>query len=235
MKLSYTPVVVTLAFSLLLSLSAWQLYRGLNKQSLLKSQTIQNQKPILEMTHLEAMLSNPVSYSNRIIRLRGYFQNNQTILLDNKIHEKQVGYQVITPFLLDTHQIILVNRGWIPIGSSRTKLPQIEPILNRPTPFNIKGTLNIPVHNRFIKNTLESQTFPLRIQEVKLNLLQPLFPAPLLPFVMNLSEDSPFSFEAIPETKQWLSPEKHFAYALQWLLLAFSLIIIYTRVLNKKS
>lgn len=114
------------------------------------------------------------------------------------------------------------------MGHSRAILPSIEPILDKN--ITITGQITIPSKNRFIKNKLENNQHPFRIQEIDISLLQPLFTTQLAPIVINLSADSLFSFEAIPEKAIWLNPEKHFAYAIQWLLLALSLVIIYTIV-----
>lgn len=234
MKLHYTPIVVTvvaMAFLLLCSLSLWQLQRGLEKKALLKTHSNQAQLNVLTMLELPDLFKKPYLYDNRIIKLTGYFQNNHTILLDNKIHSGQVGYYVITPFLIDHNKIILINRGWIPMGSSRAVLPTIAPTLNQET--TITGHITIPRKNRFIKNKLETNQFPFRIQEIDFALLKPLFKTQLEPILINLSSHSLFSFEAVPEKAIWLNPEKHFAYAIQWLLLALSLVIIYTIVCRK--
>jgi surfeit locus 1 family protein len=229
-----TPFIVLLAFILLCSLSVWQLQRGLTKKALLSTQATQAQLPTLHNTDISTILKNPSRYLQRTIKLTGTFQNDRTILLDNKILNGQVGYEVITPLLIDSDHSLLINRGFVPMGASRKELPPIPPILKQIT---IKGHINIPHHNRFIKNSLGGTNFPIFIQELDFSLLQPLFETQLIPVLVQLSPDSPLSFEAMPEKKTWLNPEKHFAYALQWILLAFSLVIIYTRVyfVHKKS
>lgn len=233
MKFFRTPFIVTIAFALLCSLSLWQLCRGLEKQTLLKTEAQHAQQSILRHNDLRLMAKNPLAYAHRMIKLTGHFQNDHNILLDNKIYEGQVGYEVITPFWISPTQSILINRGWIPRGPSRAILPTLEPILPESI-ITINGHITMASKNRFIKNTLENNQFPLRIQAIDFSLLQPLLNTQLVPFVVYLSTDSLFSFEALPEKAIWLNPEKHFAYALQWLLLAFSLAIIYTRVYYHK-
>lgn len=224
---------VTMAFLLLCSLSLWQLQRGLEKQALEKTHSHQTQLDVLTMLDLPSVLKKPYLYQNRIIKLTGYFQNHHTILLDNKIHSGEVGYYVITPFLIDHNKSILINRGWITRGPSRAILPVIEPILDQKT--TIIGKINLPHKNRFIKNKLETHQSYFRIQEIDFTLLKPLFKTQLEPILINLSSDSVFSFEALPQEAIWLNPKKHFAYAVQWLLLALSLVIIYTIVCRTKN
>lgn len=241
MKLPYSRVTiniipalcVTMAFLLLCSLSIWQLHRGLEKQNIKKIDSHQTQLDTLTLVDLPSVLKKPYLYENRKIKLSGHFQNNHTILLDNKIHSGQVGYYVITPFLIDDSKTILINRGWIAKGPSRAILPIIEPILDQPT--TITGKINLPHKNRFIKNKLETHQSYFRIQEIDFALLKPLFTNELAPILIDLSAGSIFSFEALPEKAIWLNPQKHFAYAVQWLLLALSLVIIYTIVCRTKN
>lgn len=219
-----------MAFIFLCSLSLWQLNRGLEKQTLLKTEAHHATLSVLCSDDLNIVSKNPIPYSHREIKLQGHFQNDHNILLDNKIYNGQVGYEVITPFQISPTHSILINRGWIPVGS-RAVLPTLEPIHGEMT---VKGYIALIHKNRFIKNQLESNQFPIRVQALDLTLLQPLLKTELAPFVVNLPKGSLFSFEMLPEKAVWLNPEKHFAYALQWLLLAFSLAIIYTRVYYHK-
>src|SRR5262245_33304486 len=46
------------------------------------------------------------------VSLRGVFQPERTVLLDNRIRNHRVGYEVVTPLKLDDNSYVLVNRGW---------------------------------------------------------------------------------------------------------------------------
>ncbi len=60
-------------------------------------------------------------------RVKGQFEAQYQILLDNRVHEGRVGYDVLTPFRIQNgHMRILVNRGWVPMGPSRSQLPVLE-------------------------------------------------------------------------------------------------------------
>lgn len=57
------------------------------------------------------------------VSLRGVFRAEQTVLLDNRIHEHRVGYEVVTPLRLDDASYVLVNRGWFERGAKEPAVP----------------------------------------------------------------------------------------------------------------
>jgi surfeit locus 1 family protein len=59
------------------------------------------------------------------VEVTGHFQPWHQFLLDNISHEGQPGYEVLTPFVLLDGRLILVNRGWVPFGGYRDRLPDV--------------------------------------------------------------------------------------------------------------
>ena len=53
----------------------------------------------------------------------GEYLSSRQILIDNKVHSGRAGYHVVTPLALADGRIVLVNRGWIAQGASRSELP----------------------------------------------------------------------------------------------------------------
>jgi cytochrome oxidase assembly protein ShyY1 len=58
------------------------------------------------------------------VSLPGVFLAERTVLLDNKIRNHRVGYEVVTPLRLDDASCVLVNRGWFERGASEPPAPQ---------------------------------------------------------------------------------------------------------------
>jgi surfeit locus 1 family protein len=58
------------------------------------------------------------------VSLRGVFRPELTVLLDNKIRNRRVGYEVVTPLRLDDASYVLVNRGWLERGAKEPAAPQ---------------------------------------------------------------------------------------------------------------
>src|SRR5215470_12506064 len=58
------------------------------------------------------------------VSLRGAFRAELTVLLDNKIRNHRVGYEVVTPLRLDDATYVLVNRGWFERGTKEPPIPE---------------------------------------------------------------------------------------------------------------
>ena len=63
----------------------------------------------------------------RPITATGTFDADHQILIDNKVHGGNVGFDVMTPLRLDDGRVVLVDRGFIRAGQSRQMLPAAPP------------------------------------------------------------------------------------------------------------
>lgn len=208
--------------TLLCSLGFWQLSRAEQKETLLQDFAYGEAQSALSTNELLAQPS-PTSLRYYSVKLQGYFDNDKSILLDNKINNGQVGYHVITPLVMNDKTVILINRGWIPIGHTRAILPTIHPIMGDVT---IEGYLDFAYRNPFIKQALETHSieWPLRMQGLDLNLLQQLIGKNVYTMLVILHKDSPYAFIPPQKPGTWMTPSKHRGYAVQWFSLAATLL-----------
>ncbi|MEO8848391.1 MAG: SURF1 family protein [Casimicrobiaceae bacterium] len=58
------------------------------------------------------------------VALAGHYDSRHQILIDNRIEQGRVGYHVVTPLLLHDGRSVLVDRGFVPRGASRSDVPQ---------------------------------------------------------------------------------------------------------------
>lgn len=204
---------------LFISLGRWQLSRAHQKEALFAAFAERTAHTPLSIVALQQ------TSDSRFYRaeLTGTFDNNHSMLLDNKTYEGKVGYEVYTPFKpKDAQLTILVDRGFIPMGFSRQQLPPIHAINEQTT---ITGMLNLPpayVSLGSIKNQTEA-TWPLRVEYINLLQLSNILRQPLYPNVLILSPHDPLAYAT-----EWkitmMGPEKHRGYAVQWF--AFALILL---------
>jgi surfeit locus 1 family protein len=77
----------------------------------------------------------------RPVLASGAFDAKHQILLDNRIVAGRIGYEVVTPLKLDDGRVVLVNRGWLPGGATRTVPPDAPPPV---APVSVTGRVNVP-------------------------------------------------------------------------------------------
>ena len=106
---------------LFVSLGRWQWHRGEAKQVLWDSYERNDVTPALD-----ARVDFDSAERFTSVALTGHFESNRQFLLDNRSHAGQPGYEVLTPFVLESGRRILVNRGWIPFGGYRDRLPDVS-------------------------------------------------------------------------------------------------------------
>lgn len=215
-------IVALVFFCLFTGLGIWQLMRAQQKQILLKSFTERTEHTPFTAQHL----NHAHDWRFYQVELEGYFDHQHTVLLDNKTHHGKVGYEVYTPFKaagLDTH--ILVDRGFVPLGTSRSILPNIKTPNEKVT---IRGMLNQPPSYVALGQMLAAAEtkWPLLIEYIEINELAEFTKLSLFPYVLTLTPDDQAAYEV-----EWRAvttgPERHQGYAFQWFALALTLLILF--------
>jgi surfeit locus 1 family protein len=204
-----------------ISLGMWQLSRAREKTALLAAYTARTQQAPLK----SELLTQSGDWRFYRASLHGEYDNQHTILLDNKIQEGKIGYEVYTPFKADgVAQPILIDRGFISLGVSRRILPTVAPITGK---VSIVGMLNLPPTYVAFGQIYESNqlVWPLRVEYIQFNELMHFVGALHTPYLLQLAQDNPGAYQV-----KWqivtMSPEKHQGYAVQWFAFALTLLIL---------
>ncbi|MBO6277675.1 MAG: SURF1 family protein, partial [Pseudomonas sp.] len=119
----FAPTLVVLAvLPLLVFLGFWQLDRGEQKRELLNH-------------YAERQVAAPVTVGQlltfddpafRRVQLRGHFDGQHSLLLDNRMRDGKVGVELLQPFQDQASgQWLWLNRGWLP-WPSRLKPPEFS-------------------------------------------------------------------------------------------------------------
>jgi surfeit locus 1 family protein len=204
------------------TLGVWQLSRASQKQLLLKSFA----QRISHHPFTAQNLSSLNDWRFYRVELTGYFDNEHTFLLDNTIYQGKIGYEVYTPFhAQNMRTILLVDRGFVPLGTTRSILPPIRDITETVT---FIGMLNLPPLYMALgkMNETSQTTWPLRIEFIHLPEMSNLLNADIFPYVVNMD---PHDTRAYPI--EWrivtMHPERHQGYAVQWFALALTLLVLF--------
>lgn len=208
---------------LLLTLGFWQLDREKEKlelQALHESRIKAAPVPVAQLDWVQEDLSfQPVV-------LTGRFDNDRYLLLDNRIHERQVGYEVLMPFTTTEGYHAIINRGWIAQGLTREQLPKVAPVAGELT---ITGSVYMPLSEPFLLSDVqEAQTaeWPKVVQKIDMAAWNEALKLTLLPYTIRIDQSSTAAFSADWPTVN-MEPEKHRGYAVQWFSMAAALMLMY--------
>lgn len=230
-KPGLVPTLVTLVLlPIFIRLGFWQLERAGQKQDLKNSYA---QRKGLPAFRLEPGVGAADELEYRRIYVRGTFDPAHQILLDNKVYKGRVGYYVITPLLMaGSDQYVLINRGWVPAGKSRSELPAIDVPGSRVT---IYGVLVRPRQDIVMLSdrNRDRPGWPARLQWLDIQEFIKDTRRKVYPFVVRMDIDAPHGY-----IRDWggnrLDPDRNTSYAMQWFSFAALLVIIYIIVNLKK-
>ncbi len=227
-KPKLAPSIATLiVLPILMSLGFWQLDRAELKQQQLDKYTARSEQramPLTAAVNPAAIKVADAMYQK--FEVRGRYDSQHSFLIDNRVHQSQVGYYVITPFVVEnSDRIILVNRGWLKGKRYRADLPDFTTTSEK---IMLKGVGYVPSKNFFAVDNvkIENQRFPVVIQNIDFTVIKEALKIDLYPFILRLDPEDKTGF-----VRNWQvitsSPEKSQSYAAQWFTMAFVVLLIY--------
>ncbi|HZR02695.1 MAG TPA: SURF1 family protein [Burkholderiales bacterium] len=208
-------------------LGSWQLERAGYKRSLQDRIEEAARQPAVRIPR-NAIAAGELAY--RRVEAEGQFRPDLTILLDNRVYQGRVGYEVLTPLRLAASDIhVLVNRGWVQALPERNRLPEVR------TPesvVKVEGIV-VPPSVRFVE--LSSRTVSGRVwQNLKLDEYAAAYGIKLDPFVLQQQNDLGDGL-----IRDWQLPamgiDRHQAYALQWFVMSAGIAILYVVLHARKK
>lgn len=226
MKVEIIPAVAYICLlPLLLALGFWQLDRAEEKKAFLEKQ---RQGMAAETIRLSPSIESEINTLKfRKIEAAGHYDAAHQFLIDNQISAGRPGYFVLTPFKPDAGgKAVLVNRGWIPLTSDRSNLPEVK--MNQ-LPSTIKGRINsFPgVGIKLPGADKPTAGWPSLVQVADSTVLAKTLGYPLFPFMVELDKNQPAGYKREWHETSVMPPEQHIAYATQWFGLAFTLSMLF--------
>jgi len=229
-KPTLIPSIVTFALLyLMISLGFWQLDRSDYKANL---QTLIESKQDVPAIALSSIAKNEDDWLYQPVFVSGEFDDSHQLLLDNQVNNRVAGYSVFTPLKLTNDLGILVNRGWLPVGASRSELPDISLNLQQQ---KINGLLSKqPSKTLQLSDNANNYTnWPSVLQYVDIGEIEKQLNYKLMPMVIIMNVPEQTVLKPLP-IKINMRSEKHTGYAFQWFGLSLALFIIYI-VVNTKN
>ncbi len=231
---SLWPSLATLVLlPVLIGLGQWQLERAVWKQALVDAHAARIGEPAQPLRSLLASSASAAELEYRQVTVQGVYDLDHQLLLDNQIHQGAAGYHVLTPLRLNGagsgDAWVLVNRGWVPLGDSRTQLPAVT---GPAGPVTVRAMIRLPPEKAFRLEAVEEagSSWPRVIQQLEIGPIGQRLGHPLLPLALLLDPKEPEGFVRDWKPVYGITPDKHRAYAAQWFTLALVLLLIYVGV-----
>jgi surfeit locus 1 family protein len=200
-------------------LGNWQTRRAEEKLALQQRLDARTQGPVLLLTS-DAVVA--VDYQYARVAVRGEFSPQRTVFVDNRVLKGLPGYHVVTPLRIGgSDMYVLVNRGWIALGPSRTQLPEVV------TPSGelvLQGIAVIPPEHVF---ELGPEQDGVVVQHLSVSKIAKRMGLKLQPIVLQQTSNTPDGLARV-----WNRPDAgadtNRAYALQWYAMAALIAALYT-------
>ena len=225
-RVSLWPTAAAIFFIIVtVMLGNWQLSRAQEKEDRQTQLNQLSQQPVISIPTSSIRLED---YQFRKVEVQGTYVPTHTIYLDNKINRGRAGYQIITPVRLgESSMHVLINRGWVVAGRTRSELPDI------PTPagkVKISGIVESPTIRTL---ELSTETVSGQVWEnLHLDRYRKATGLTLQPLVVLQENDVQDGL-----LREWTRPDsgasRNLGYAFQWFSMALAIIILYL-VLNVK-
>jgi cytochrome oxidase assembly protein ShyY1 len=212
---------VAVFLPLTLYLAFWQLDRAEQKESLSQEIGLLASESATRL-HLS---SDFVATRYKPLEVVGQYLNSYFVL-DNRLRQGRVGYEVLHAFELKEGKVILINRGWVPAPAYRDKLPSISVPEGAATLkgyfyWSDKEMVQLSTHYE-----LEGE-LAYRLQVADWDYIAKMVEGDLaVNYQFRLIGQDQFGAYQIDWKAQQMGPEKHLGYAFQWFSLALALTVL---------
>ncbi|HET7203956.1 MAG TPA: SURF1 family protein [Steroidobacteraceae bacterium] len=219
-------VLVTAAtLAAFVSLGWWQIGRGREKQALVES--------FARGTQTSVKLADDVTVDElpryQHVRAEGRYDPTRQVLVDNMPSQAgRPGYRVLTPFRREgSDRLLLVDRGWVPLGESRDALPPIDVSSEFRAVAGRLDELPAPGVRVGQPGTPGDQRWPRVLNFPRTEDLEQALGEPVESRIVLLDVAAPDGFERIWRPALPFGPERHLGYAIQWFALAIATLVIF--------
>lgn len=223
----WSVLLTAAALCAFVSLGTWQLGRAREKRALLDEFVAGSR---------ETLDANGRDFADlgrfQRVRLKGRYDAARQILLDNMPSARgQPGYHVVTPFdRADGRGWVLVDRGWVPLGTTRAQLPnltvgiaerEVSGVLDRlPEPGLRLGPAAEPGAAGWPRVLL----FPTETD------VEAALGFEVGPRIILLDADTADGYEREWHPSLGFGPGRHLGYAIQWFAFAAVAVVIFVAV-----
>ncbi len=213
------------------SLGWWQVGRAREKQAMIESFARGTETSV---TLQGVSVDELPRYQH--VTVEGRYDPDHQVLLDNMPSSTgQPGYRVLTPLRRDgATRLLLVDRGWVPLGATRAQLPQVRVganlrmVAGRLDQLPVPGIRLGPAEAPGEKGWPRVLLFPTQAD------VRAVLGEPVESRIVLLDASNPDGYERVWHPSLGFPPERHLGYAIQWFALALVLVVIFVALSLKR-
>ena len=220
-------LLVVAAIVAMINLGFWQLRRLDERQAFNEAVSSRIDLPPEPLTEVVTMPNLSLGVEWRSVEATGTYLPDEEFVVVNKSEGGVAGDLVVTPMLLDDGRILLVERGFVPLGETAAAAPSGE--------VDIVGRLREPQVRRRGQVTDPSEGELTEVQRIDFDRLGPQLPGNLVPMWVELVSSDPA--EAGPFPQPVAVPERgdgpHLSYAVQWFIFSIAVAVGWVLAVRK--
>jgi len=195
----------------MVNLAFWQIDRLHQRQdfnSVFRSRTPIVAQPIADVL---ANYPEPADAEWYRVRAEGNYLQDEEISVVNVTQDGIAGHDSVTPLLLDNGQVLLVNRGFLPLSIDAPVAPTGR--------ITIEGRLRVSALRRTGAVSDPSTGELVEVQRIDIDRLSGQLPFPPVSMYVDLLESQPRDSELLSRiSDQVFTDGPHLSYAVQWFL-----------------
>ena len=226
-------VGVLILVPLFVSLGFWQLDRARERDAINALQEARRTESPLKLSDQGPMDAESLRY--RRVVLEGSYDDRHQFLIDNQIEEGQPGYHVLVPLRMKGGvPAVLINRGWIPVGSDRRQAPDVSGLPQGQV--EIQGSIDLLHRVGFKLKGAEvpGSGWPSLVQVPEAKALSERLGYEVAGFQVLLAPAEPGGYRR-HDREMRLDSGKNRGYALQWFLFAGVTMFLFARASIRKA
>jgi surfeit locus 1 family protein len=222
-------LLVVVAIVTMVNLGFWQLRRlDERKEFNATVEARYDQPPVALDELLTPSTDNYDDLEWRAVSASGTYLPDETIVIVNRSQNGAAGRNVVVPLLLGDGDVVLVNRGFVPL--SIAELPPVPA-----ADVDIVGHLRESQERRTGQLSDPAEGDLAEAQRVDIERLAPQLPGDVLPMYVDLATSMPPEEPNYPQpvAAPDLSERNHLSYAFQWFIFSIAVAIGWVLAVRK--
>ena len=203
----------------------WQVGRAREKQAMIES----FQRGTQSSVELEGNVTVDELPRYQHVLAAGQYEPERQILIDNMPSQVgHPGFRVLTPFRrAGSERLLLVDRGWVPLGATRQDLPPVIVSAELRTVSGRLDTLPAPGVRVGDAGVAGDTSWPRVLNFPRQQDIEQVLGASVEARIVLLDPAAPDGYERVWRPAMRFGPERHLAYAIQWFVFGLVALIIF--------